>query len=142
QGSSSASGRGTSNTAAGGIAWCCHDEGHPARQSVRQGVDPARPDQYPPNRYRPRRSREGGCCQLQDRQAEQTGESGMTIARLQKVTLCGLIDDKGSILTALQQAGCVHVVPLREVGPLEPANAGALRRGASAYRHLNEAPRQ
>jgi len=66
----------------------------------------------------------------------------MTIARVQKVTLCGLIDDKGSILTDLQQAGCVHVVPLREVGPLEPANAGALRRGSSAYRHLNEAPLQ
>ena len=66
----------------------------------------------------------------------------MTIARLQRVTLYGLSEDKESLMTALQEAGCMHIVPLHEVGPLEPANAGQLRRAHSAYRHLNEAPRQ
>ena len=66
----------------------------------------------------------------------------MTIARLQRVTLCGLSADKDSLLDALQDASCMHIVPLRETGPLEPANARQQRRAYSAYRHLNEAPRQ
>jgi V/A-type H+/Na+-transporting ATPase subunit I len=66
----------------------------------------------------------------------------MTIARLQRVTLCGMSKDKDLFLVALQDAGCMHIVPLREVGPLEPANAGQFRRAYSAYRHLSEAPQQ
>jgi len=66
----------------------------------------------------------------------------MTITHLKRATLCGLSEDKGSLLEALQDAGCMHLVPLREVGPLEPANPGLLRRAYSAYRHLSEAPHQ
>jgi V/A-type H+-transporting ATPase subunit I len=66
----------------------------------------------------------------------------MTIARLQRVTLCGITKDKHAFLAALQDSGCMHIVPLREVGPLEPANAGRFRRAYSAYRHINEAPQQ
>ena len=63
----------------------------------------------------------------------------MTISRLQRVTLCGLTEDKDALLAELQDAGCVHIVPLRQGGPLEPANAGQLRRAYSAYRHLTDA---
>ena len=64
----------------------------------------------------------------------------MSIARLQRVTLCGLAGDKDSLIDALQDLGCLHLVPLREAGPLEPADSGLLRRAYLAYRHLNEAP--
>ena len=66
----------------------------------------------------------------------------MTIARLQKVTLCGLVEDKEALLRALQDAGCVHLVPLRAARPLEPMAAGEMRRGYSAYRYLSEGPYQ
>ena len=68
----------------------------------------------------------------------------MTIALLKRATLCGLSEDKDSLLNALQDAGCMHLVPLREAGPLEPTNPGLMRRAYaySAYRHLNEAPYQ
>lgn len=66
----------------------------------------------------------------------------MTIRNLKRATICGLSEDKDSLLDALQDAGCMHLVPLGEVGPLEPANPGLLRRAYSAYRHLNEAPHQ
>jgi V/A-type H+-transporting ATPase subunit I len=66
----------------------------------------------------------------------------MTIAHLKRVTLCGLSEDKDALLDALQDAGCMHLLPLRESGPLEPANPTLLRRTYSAYRHLNEAPYQ
>jgi V/A-type H+/Na+-transporting ATPase subunit I len=66
----------------------------------------------------------------------------MTIARLKRATICGLSEDKGPLLDALQDAGCMHLVPLRELGPLEPAKPEFLRRAYSAYRHLNEAPHQ
>ena len=36
----------------------------------------------------------------------------------------------------------MHLVPLRDVGLLEPANPELLRRTYSAYRHLNGAPYQ
>ena len=66
----------------------------------------------------------------------------MTIAHRKRATLCGLSEDKASLLNALQDAGCMHLVPLRDVGPLEPTNPGLLRRTYSAYRHLNEAAYQ
>jgi V/A-type H+-transporting ATPase subunit I len=66
----------------------------------------------------------------------------MTIAPLKRATVCGLSEDKDSLLNALQDAGCMHLVPLREAGPLEPTNPELLRRTYSAYRHLNEAPSQ
>jgi V/A-type H+-transporting ATPase subunit I len=66
----------------------------------------------------------------------------MTIARLQRATLCGLSGDKEGLLHALQDAGCLHLVPLRAAGPLEPADVGERRRAYSAYRHLTEAPQQ
>ena len=52
----------------------------------------------------------------------------MSIAHLKRATLCGLSEDKDSLLDALQEAGCMHLVPLREVGPLEPTNPTLLRR--------------
>jgi V/A-type H+-transporting ATPase subunit I len=64
----------------------------------------------------------------------------MTIAQLKRVTICGLSEDKDRLLDALQDVGCMHLVPLREAGPLEPASPALLRRAYSAYRHLNEAP--
>jgi V/A-type H+-transporting ATPase subunit I len=66
----------------------------------------------------------------------------MSIARLCRVTLCGLAADKDSLIHALQDLGCLHLVPLREAGPLEPTDPGRMRRAYSAYRYLNEAPNQ
>jgi V/A-type H+-transporting ATPase subunit I len=66
----------------------------------------------------------------------------MTIARLRRVTLYGLSGDKEGLLHALQDAGCVHLLPLRAAEPLEPTDAGQMRRARSAYRHLIEGPYQ
>jgi V/A-type H+-transporting ATPase subunit I len=66
----------------------------------------------------------------------------MTIARLQRITLCGLSENKASLLETLQEAGCVHLVPLRQAGPSALSDAGPLRRARSAHRHLTDAPLQ
>ena len=58
----------------------------------------------------------------------------MSIARLKKVTLCGLLDEKHDILEGLQRLGCMHLVPLRpppaEIEKVAPGTA------ASAYKAL------
>ena len=51
----------------------------------------------------------------------------MSITRLKKVTLCGLLKEKRDVLEGLQDLGCLHLVPLRpppaEVERALPAHA-------------------
>lgn len=46
----------------------------------------------------------------------------MTIIALHRITLCGLAADKRAVLEALQELGCMHLVPLRPP-PAEPETA-------------------
>ncbi len=65
----------------------------------------------------------------------------MSIARLKKVTVCGLLTEKQSLLEGLQALGCMHLVPLRSV-PAEVEKV-ASPRAESAYkalRFLNDMP--
>ncbi|OAB55212.1 ATP synthase subunit I [Phormidium willei BDU 130791] len=65
----------------------------------------------------------------------------MTIARLKKVTLCGLLKNKQRILERLQDLGCMHLLPLRpppaEVEKMTSPHAEAAYK---ALRFLGEAP--
>ncbi len=45
----------------------------------------------------------------------------MSIARLKKITLFGLTKEKQELLSALQELGCMHLVPLRDMSG-EPEN--------------------
>jgi V/A-type H+-transporting ATPase subunit I len=65
----------------------------------------------------------------------------VTIVPLKRVTIIGPSGDKAATVASLQEIGCLHLVPLKQVGPLEPADAGPRRRAASAWRHLTGAPR-
>ncbi|WP_108659897.1 V-type ATP synthase subunit I [Acuticoccus kandeliae] len=60
---------------------------------------------------------------------------------MNRVTVCGLSRAKGEVLAALQDLGCLHLVPLREAGPLDAPDAATRRRAAAAWRHLDSAPR-
>ncbi|MEM9782574.1 MAG: V-type ATP synthase subunit I [Pseudomonadota bacterium] len=66
----------------------------------------------------------------------------MTIAPMQRVTICGLEHERDAVLSALQDLGCLHLVPLRPPEPLEPDSDPVRRRAMSAYRHLIEGPRR
>ena len=66
----------------------------------------------------------------------------MSIAPLKRVLLCGVAREKEDVLSALQDLGCLHLVPLREPGPLQPPDATERRRAYAAYKHLSAAPRQ
>jgi V/A-type H+-transporting ATPase subunit I len=66
----------------------------------------------------------------------------MTIAPMRKLALCGLAREKEAVIAGLQALGCVHLVPLREAGPLEPPDARHRRRADAAWRHLDDAPRR
>ena len=46
----------------------------------------------------------------------------MTIARLKKVTVCGLMTEKQPLLQGLQGLGCMHLLALRPA----PAEVGGL----------------
>lgn len=37
----------------------------------------------------------------------------MSIARLKKITICGLLTEKHQLLNGLQALGCMHLLPLR-----------------------------
>lgn len=63
----------------------------------------------------------------------------MTIVPMTRVTLCGLAREKADVLSALQDLGCLHIVPLREAGPLDPPDAASRRRAIAAWRHLAQA---
>lgn len=58
----------------------------------------------------------------------------MTIARLKKVTLCGLLIEKTELLRGLQELGCMHLLPLRPA-PAEVENV-APPRAEAAYKAL------
>lgn len=63
----------------------------------------------------------------------------MTIEPMKRVTLCGPDHEKEEVLEALQDLGCMHIVPLREHGPLDAPDAAPRRRAVSAWRHLESA---
>ena len=58
----------------------------------------------------------------------------MTIARLKRVTLCGLAREKEDLLKGLQALGCLHLLPLRPA-PAE-AERVASPRAEAAYKAL------
>lgn len=58
----------------------------------------------------------------------------MSIARLKKVSICGLIDEKEEVLDGLQGLGCLHLVSLRE--PLDEPEKAASERPENTYKAL------
>ncbi len=66
----------------------------------------------------------------------------MSITPLKRVLICAVAREKEDVLAELQDLGCLHLVPLRETGPLEPPDAASRRRAYAAYQHLGDAPRQ
>ncbi|MGQ3676646.1 V-type ATP synthase subunit I [Xanthobacter sp. TB0139] len=63
----------------------------------------------------------------------------MSIARMQRITLCGPSADKARTLDALQALGVMHLIPLSDPGPLVPRDATRTNRTEEAWRHLEEA---
>ncbi len=66
----------------------------------------------------------------------------MTIVPMRRITLCGLIGEKDTVLAGLQDLGCVHLIPLRQPGALTPDDPVLRRRTETAFRHLGESPYQ
>lgn len=66
----------------------------------------------------------------------------MSIARLCRVSLCGPMQDKESVLDGLQVLGVLHLIPLRPPEPLVPTDPEDRRRAQTAFRHLLETPEQ
>jgi len=64
----------------------------------------------------------------------------MSIVALRKLTLCGRAADRTAAMSALQDLGAVHLLPLRAAGPLEVPDADAHRRADAAFAHLSAAP--
>jgi V/A-type H+-transporting ATPase subunit I len=64
----------------------------------------------------------------------------MAIARMARVTLCGLLPEKAAVLDAVQALGAMHLIPLRTPDPLAPEDPAQRRRADTAFRHLVEAP--
>ncbi|MCG8689843.1 MAG: hypothetical protein MI806_01405 [Minwuiales bacterium] len=58
----------------------------------------------------------------------------MSIARLKKVTVCGLLTEKRQVLEGLQELGCMHLLPLRP--PPAEVEKAASPRAESAYKAL------
>jgi len=67
----------------------------------------------------------------------------MSIARLKKLTLCGLLKEKQDVLEGLQDLGCLHLLPLRPP-PAEVENAAPPRAEAAykALRFLTDMPQK
>ncbi|GAB4395037.1 MAG: hypothetical protein Tsb0032_25720 [Kiloniellaceae bacterium] len=67
----------------------------------------------------------------------------MTIARLKKVTICGLATEKGELLAELQTLGCLHLLPLRPA-PKEVEKVATPRAEAAynALRFLTSMPQK
>ena len=65
----------------------------------------------------------------------------MSIARLKKVTVCGLSTEKDSLLSGLQALGCMHLLPLRPA-PAEVEKVASPRAEAAykALRFLTDMP--
>ncbi len=64
----------------------------------------------------------------------------MSIAPMRRITLCGPAADKSHTLDALQKLGAMHLIPLRDPGPLVPRDATRRNRTEAAYRHLQDCP--
>ena len=64
----------------------------------------------------------------------------MSIVPMIRVTLCGITRHKAAVIEGLQALGVLHIVPLREPGPLTPGDAATRRRAETAFRHIMEAP--
>lgn len=64
----------------------------------------------------------------------------MSIVRLCRVSLCGPLQDKESVLDGLQTLGVLHLIPLRPAEPLVPVDPEGRRRAQTAFRHLMETP--
>lgn len=65
----------------------------------------------------------------------------MTIARLKRITVCGLVTEKEDLLKGLQALGCLHLLPLRPA-PAEPEKVASPRAEAAykALRFLTDMP--
>lgn len=65
----------------------------------------------------------------------------MSIARLKKVAICGLLKDKHDLLKSLQGLGCMHLLPLRPA-PAEAEKVASPRADAAykALRFLTDSP--
>lgn len=61
---------------------------------------------------------------------------------MQRVTLCGLLRDKAEMLDRLQVLGVLHLIPLREPGPLETSDPETRHRAETAFRHITASPVQ
>ncbi len=59
---------------------------------------------------------------------------------MDRVTLCGAAGDKAAVLDGLQALGVMHIIPLREPGPLTPDDPATRRRAETAFRHVSDAP--
>jgi V/A-type H+-transporting ATPase subunit I len=66
----------------------------------------------------------------------------MSIVRLCRVSLCGQLRDKESVLDGLQALGVLHLIPLRPPEPLVPVDPEGHHRARTALRHLMETPEQ
>ena len=66
----------------------------------------------------------------------------MTIARMKRVVVAGVLGEKENILSRLQDKGCLHLVPLRSAPPLAPPDAAGRRRAYAVLKHLDGAPRR
>lgn len=65
----------------------------------------------------------------------------MSIVKLQRVTLCGMVSEKAVVLDQLQQLGCLHLNPLRVTSKSD--DGAASERPEIAYRalrHLGDTP--
>ena len=61
----------------------------------------------------------------------------MTIVKLQKMTLCGLLEEKFRVLDQLQQFGGSHLIPLTELpGSVETASHKITDKAVSALKYL------
>jgi V/A-type H+-transporting ATPase subunit I len=67
----------------------------------------------------------------------------MSIIKLKKITVCGLLKEKDAVLAGLQQLGCMHLESLR--GRPVSTDAPVSERAEdlkAALRHLEETPRK
>ena len=65
----------------------------------------------------------------------------MSIARVKRVTVCGLLTEKEDLLKGLQALGCMHLLPLRPA-PAEVEKVASPRAEAAykALRFLTDMP--
>ena len=67
----------------------------------------------------------------------------MTIAKLKKVSICGLLAEKRQLLEQLQALGCMHILPLSPPpAEVEAVASGRAEGARKALRFLNDAPRK